>query len=102
MRQACKWELKTEYPTFAQILESYCRVTNRLSNFKADKAIQQSKSSERKFQHKSISKNNSGFNFNTQLQQFIPHCRFCVQDGHNSNDCDVYVTYQQRISKCKD
>ena len=40
LRQAFKWELKTEYPTFAQILESYCRVTNHLSNFKADKALQ--------------------------------------------------------------
>ena len=102
LRQAFKWELKTEYPTFAQILESYCRVTNHLSNFKADKALQQSKSSERKSQYKSTNNDKFGFNFNTQLIPFTLHCRFCVQDGHNSNDCNVYATYQQRISKCKE
>ena len=82
----------------------YCKVTNQLGSVKAEKAektLQLSKSNHFNKSHfKSRSKNNSGFNFNTQVQKFTPHCRFCVADSHNSVDCTIYATYQQRLGKC--
>ena len=49
---------------------------------------------------KSKVKNNSGFNFNTQIRKFKKHCRFCQVDGHISDDCTIFATYQQRINRC--
>ena len=103
LRQIFKWELKTEYPTFAEILANYYKVTNQLGSVKAKKVgknQQISKFNNFNKQQKSKNKNNSGFNFNTQVQKFIPHCRFCVTDGHSSADCTTNATYQQRLSKC--
>ena len=94
LKQAFIWELKSEYPTFAEILANYCKVTNQLANFKTEKAERNSN----KF--KPNRKNNSGFNFNTQIRKFKIHCRFCQVDGHTSNDCTIYATYQQRINRC--
>ena len=31
---------------------------------------------------------------------FKIHCRFCQVDGHTSDDCTIYATYQQRINRC--
>ena len=48
------------------------------------------------------SKNKFSYNFKKQVQNFIPHCRFCVVDGHSSIDCTLYVTYQQRFDRCEE
>ena len=89
------WELKSEYPTFAEILANYGKVINQIAKFKTEKAEKNSNKS------KPNRKNNSGFNFNTQIRKFKQHCRFCQIDGHTSDDCTTHATYQQRLNVCK-
>ena len=131
LRQAFKWELKVEYPTFDQILKSYCKVTTHLDNLRevpsqVSKPIQPSGKSDKSSKHKSRYKFNkfnksdkyvnsdssyrSEPNYNTQVAlskggdrlPFKKHCRFCSSDQHNSVDCPTYATYQTRFEKCKE
>ena len=39
LRQAFSWELKTHYPTFKQILDSYCRVITSVGHNKKSKPV---------------------------------------------------------------
>ena len=66
LRQAFKRELNEDYPTLAEILKTYCKVTTQLGGAKAEEALHQSASNQSsKSQHKSKYKNNkSEFNFN--------------------------------------
>ena len=120
LQQAFRWELKTEYPTFKQILDSYCKVTTQLENKKgadrSDKHLSQASNS--KSQSDNFNSNKSSHfnrnrsrsksyksepNFNTQVAPaFKRHCRFCVTDGHNSVDCPTFNSFQTRMDKCKE
>ena len=120
LQQAFRWELKTEYPTFKQILTSYCKVTTQLENKKgadrSDKHLNQASNS--KSQSDNFNSNKSSHfnrnrsrsksyksepNFNTQVAPaFKRHCRFCVTDGHNSVDCPTFNSFQTRMDKCKE
>ena len=119
LQQAFKWELKTEYPTFKQILDSYCKVITQLENKKgaarSDKSLSQASNSKshsdnlnsNKFSHfkrnRSRSKSyKSEPNFNTQVAPYVKHCRFCVTNGHNSVDCPTFNSFQTRMDKCKE
>ena len=79
------------------------QVSTQLGSVKTGKA-QHSPSSHKfkrsKFNFKSKSK--FGYNFKKQVQNFIPHCRFCVVDGHSSVNCTIYGTYQQRFDRCEE
>ena len=52
LRQAFKWEIGEEYPTFQQILDSYCKVTTQLENRKGiPKAVNNSQQNSNKLPH---------------------------------------------------
>ncbi|CAL4060597.1 unnamed protein product, partial [Meganyctiphanes norvegica] len=103
LRQAFSWECKTDYPTFKQILDSYCKViTSVVKNRRKQPSKPQAKAppSQPKFQYKA---NKSEPNFHTQtLVPFKLHCRFCGVDGHSSLYCDNFVTANDRVNKCKE
>ena len=107
LRQAFVWELDTDYPTFKQILNSYCKVITSLSNNRRKPLSSKPPVKYFSKPQTHLKINKSEPNFSTQTAKSYSyshpkHCRFCGVDGHNSVDCNNYVSYKFRIDKCND
>ena len=108
LRSAFAWELKTDYPTFKEILSCYCKViTSLVNNKRKPKPADKTSHSGSKKPSASSRSNKSEPNYNTQISKHpeqppSKHCRFCTSDAHNSVDCTNFVTYKARMEKVKE
>ena len=112
MQRAIAGELKTDYPTFKQILDSHGKVIDNLVKFK--KAKPPGKPPSKPY----VNPNDKTGNFskpwqnkNSNLTQTptlnfagpergnptVIHCRFCNVDGHSSVYCTNFATQDARI-----
>ena len=108
LRQAFSWECKNDYPSFKQILDTYCKVINSVvKNKRPPSKVPPNRvpyQPNQKFQPKQKFEPNYSTQQQTQsqTQNFIRHCRFCAVDGHSSVHCESYVSQQERINRCNE
>ena len=112
LRQAFTWETGTDYPTFAQILDTYSKVINSVVRNRRKKPMTRSNNkagnSNKSWQAKT--NNNSAaptLSFavaegGNPAKPAVLHCRFCNVNGHSNLHCPNYITCEDRIKKCKE
>ena len=131
LRQAFTWECKTDYPTFAQILDTYSKVINSLVRNRRPKPASKPHSKpgnfSRPWQNKNPNFNNPTPTLNFAVPEaskpcqnnanttqnlnyavtesnkpLVLHCRFCNVDGHSNLFCPNFPSYEDRVKKCKE
>ena len=108
LRQAFVRECKTSYPTFSQILDTYGRVINSLIRNRRQKPANRpppkSSNFSKPWHNKNPNDNTPTLNFavTETSKPLILHCRFCNVDGHSNVSCPNFVSYDDRIKKCKE
>ena len=117
LQRALAGHLKTNYPTFKQILDSHGEVIDNLVKFKKSKPPGKPPSKHY------VNPNDKAGNFSKPWQNkttniaetptlnfagtekgnpTVLHCRFCNVDGHSSLYCANFVSVEARIKKCKE
>ena len=113
LRKAFSRECKSDYPTFAKILEHYGKVINSLARNRRKRPVAVTKLTpkpsnySKPWQNKNPNTHATTLNFavpevKKKHEELVLHCRFCNVNGHSNLHCPNFLTCDDRIKKCKE